>query len=457
VPPSESRLGAEDYRFVLIRPLLAIAGIAAAAGLAAPSAARPEAAAKPNILLINTDDQRWDTMRVMPKTRKWFEGGRSFDRATVSIPSCCPSRASLLTGQYPHNTTVLRQADGEKIHTADTLPVLLHKAGYRTAMAGKYLNSWPLTTPPAGFDHYTTDHGGYQGFNTDTDGKLQRVGAYSTTWNATKLRDWIRGFDQAGSQPWFAYYAPYAPHRPSTPEPKYADADVGRCLKPREADVSDKPKWLTWTKYDATAYDEICHKMLRTLLSVDDAVNGLLSDLDKRGDLKNTIVIYTSDNGFLWGDHGRIEKYVGYLPSVRVPLLLRWDGHVSAGTDHRMAGHVDIAPTLLAAAGVSGGDTDGRSLLGPARTGPILTEYWRDETNARVPTWAALWDGKTHYLENYDESGDTTFRELYDTDTDPGELTNLLHGKVSDADRTLGDALRDQLAAARHCTGSACP
>jgi len=445
---------------VRISPLIgaAVVGLLALTATGGPTGPAPASAAggKPNILLINTDDQRWDTMRILPKTMKWLKGARNFDRATVSIPSCCPSRASLLTGQFPHNDGVRLQTDGAHIRTGDTLPVLLHKAGYKTAMAGKYLNSWPLDSPPPGFDHYSAMHGGYQGFKTFTDGKLEWVNAYSTTWYAAKLRDWIRGFDSTGSQPWFAYYAPYAPHRPSTPEPKYAGADVGSCLQAAEADASDKPGWLTWTTYDANAYDEICHKQLRTLLSVDDAVDGLLTDLNARGELTNTIVVYTSDNGFLWGEHGRIEKYVGYLPAVRVPLLMRWDGHVTAGLDHRMAGHVDIAPTLLAAAGVSA-KTDGRSLLGSARTGPILTEYWLDLKNSKVPTWAALWDGKTHYLENYGEDGKTTFRELYRTDTDPGELTNLLHGKVTDADRKLGDALRDRLAAARHCAGTGCP
>ena len=140
------------------------------------------AGSKPNILLINTDDQRWDTMRVMPKTMKWLKGGRNFDRATVSIPSCCPSRASLLTGQFPHNEGVRRQTDGAHIKHSDTLPVQLRKAGYKSAMTGKYLNSWPLDSPPPGFDHYSAMHGGYQGFKTFTDGKLQWVNAYSTTW-----------------------------------------------------------------------------------------------------------------------------------------------------------------------------------------------------------------------------------------------------------------------------------
>ncbi|NUT33213.1 MAG: sulfatase-like hydrolase/transferase [Hamadaea sp.] len=417
----------------------------------------PEAT-RPNILLVNTDDQRWDTMRVMPKTMRWLKNGRTFDRATVSIPSCCPSRASLLTGQYPHNDNVRLQVDGPKIRTADTLPVILRKSGYKTAMAGKYLNSWPIDSPPPGFDHYSAMHGGYQGFKTFTDGKLQWVNAYSTTWYATKLRDWIREFDKSSSAPWFAYYTPYPPHPPSTPEPKYSSADVGSCVQKGEADVSDKPTWLTWTKYDAAVYDEICHKMLRTLLSMDDAMDTLLRDLDARGELKNTIVIYTSDNGYLWGEHNRTHKFVAYLPSVRVPLLMRWDGHVTAGADHRMAGHVDIMPTLLAAAGLPvPSRMDGRSLLGPARSGPIYSEYFYDTRNSKVPTWRSLWDGKLHYIENYDDAGRTTFRELYRTDTDPGELSNVLHGKVTDENRKLGDALRGKLSTARACKGSGCP
>ncbi|WP_169734304.1 sulfatase family protein [Hamadaea tsunoensis] len=415
-------------------------------------------APKPNILLINTDDQRWDTMRVMPKTMKWLKNARGFDRATVSIPSCCPSRSGLISGRYPHNNKVRHQDDAPNMDMSTTMPVLLRKAGYHTAMAGKFLNSWPLDSPPPGFDHYSAMHGGYQGFKTFTDNKLEWVNAYSTTWYANRLKGWISGFDAADTKPWFAYYAPYAPHRPSTPEAKYKNASVGSCLQPGEADVNDKPAWLKWTKPDTKLADQVCHDQLRTLLSVDDSVDLLLSDLDKRGELSHTLVAFTSDNGYLWGEHNRIEKFVGYLPSLRVPLLLRWDGHVTAGVDHRMTNQLDITATLLAAAGVTlpKNHLDGRSLLGPARTGYILSEYWLDTKNSRVPDWGMLWNGSVQYIENYDQ-GKLTFKELYHTDTDPGELTNVLHGQVSAADQQLANQLHDQLTAARSCAGSTCP
>lgn len=446
---------------VIIAAWLLLAGLApvglsqAQANPSPPPAAQTQTeATRPNILVINTDDQRWDTMRVMPKTMGWFKDARTFDRATVTIPSCCPSRASLFSGRYPHNDGVRHQADAPNLDMSKTLPVLLHNAGYKTAMAGKYLNSWPLKKAPPGFDHYSANHGSYQPLTAFEDGQLRTVDAYSTTWWAGRLKDWIQGF---GSNPWFAYYAPYAPHSPYTPEPKYAHADVGKCLQAGEADVSDKPKWVGWTKPSASRDDGVCHAQLRTLLSVDDAVNTLLSDLNARGVLKNTIVIYTSDNGYLWGEHNRSWKFVAYLPSIRVPLLVRWDGHLTKSTDHRMVAQLDFAPTLLKAAGVAVPSTmDGRDLFGAARTGPVLHEYWYDEKNSKVPDWAGLWDGNVHYIENLSD-GKTVFRELYHTDTDPGELTNALHGKVSVADAALGAKLHDQLTKARTCKAAACP
>lgn len=436
-----------------------IAGLVLAAGLM-PAQAVAEAtvteATKPNILLINTDDQRWDTMRVMPKTMGWLSDARSFDRATVTIPSCCPSRASLFSGRYPHNDGVRHQDDAPNLDMSKTLPVLLRNGGYQTAMAGKYLNSWPLEKAPPGFDHYSAMHGGYQGFKTFDDGKLKWVNDYSTTWYAGRLRDWIRGFGGSG-KPWFAYYAPYAPHKPSTPQSKYAKTDVGKCLQAGEADVKDKPNWINWSKSAPATSDALCHAQLRTLLSVDDGVNTLLSDLSARGQLKNTIVIYTSDNGYMWGEHNRSEKFVAYLPSVRVPLLVRWDGHVAKSTDHRMVAQHDFAPTLLKAAGLPVPSTmDGRDLFGAARTGPVLSEYWLDTKNSKVPDWAALWDGKVHYIENYSGSK-VTFRELYHTDTDPNELTNVLYKSPASADAALGAQLHDQLTKARTCKATACP
>jgi arylsulfatase A-like enzyme len=443
--------------------------------LAATVAGGPQAVAtkRPNILLINTDDQRFDTMKFMPKTVSWMKGAHVYDKFQVAIPSCCPSRADLISGRFPHNDGVRHQADALNLDMSATMEAYLRTAGYRTAMAGKFLNSWPPYQAPPSFDRYAYIKGGYDDFYAYQDGKrlhVKRTDAaprnYSTTWLADQLRGTLKDFaTQTPDKPWFAYYAPYAPHMNpktglATPEPKYAHADTGKCIRPNEADRSDKPAYVRWRSYNAAEYTAVCQSQIRTLFSVDDADDDIFKQLNASGQLANTLVIFTSDNGYLWGEHGLDSKFVPYLESVRVPMLLRWDGHVTAGVDHRLASTVDIAPTLLQAAGIkvpAGKPAmDGRSMFGAARASE-LTEYWYDAANSKVPTWAALYNGKMHYIESFDEKGQQTAREYYDLVADPAENTNLMHGAVSTQLAATVAALHRQLTAARTCKGTGCP
>jgi N-acetylglucosamine-6-sulfatase len=375
----------------------------------------------PNILLVNTDDQRPDSLDVMPKLRHHFDDGRTYTRAQVNIPSCCPSRSTLMTGQYPHTHGVKHQADADKLDTEHILPAYLKKAGYSTMMAGKFLNEWPLDKAPPHFDSYATFHGGYNGFNVlDSDvGHVKNIKAYSTTWLGDRLDDFISQAPK--DKPWFAYYAPSAPHQPATPEAKYKDTDVRDCLQPNEDDRSDKPKYMRKDTYDAQDFATVCANQLRTLMSVDDVVDRLMDHID----LDHTLVIFTSDNGFLWGEHGRKSKFVPYLPSVQVPLMMRWPGHVSEGADTRLASTVDLAPTILDAAGIKlpGGKStmEGITLLDEhAPIVNVYSEYWHDDANnGSIPDWASVSDGRWHYAEYAD------FKELYDLQGDPAEDENV--------------------------------
>jgi arylsulfatase A-like enzyme len=429
----------------------------------------------PNILLINTDDQRADTLDVMPKLRNWFAHGRQFPNFQVNIPSCCPSRATLLSGRYTHNNGVRRQEEASHLKMEATLPAMLWRAGYATAMAGKYLNSWPLTSPPPFFDSYAAIHGGYDRFNvfvgdTVKGGRFLQLHRdvadptlYSTGWLADQLGSYLDKVHlQNPNKPWFAYYAPYAPHPPATPDRRYAEQPVRGCLQPDEVDRSDKPVFVRNAVYQAGEYARLCADQLRTLLSVDDAVDGLLRHIDSYGPgvLDRTLVIYTSDNGFLWGEHGRTEKFAPYLPSVRVPMLMRWpSGQLEAGVDRRFASTVDIMPTILQAAGVArdaeAPPLDGRSLLASAAGADrvVYSEYWYDRINSWIPTWAASFDGRLHYVEYYGTNNKLSFTELYDVARDPTEDLNLAHR--DDMASTIA-TLHRRLVAFRTCGGAAC-
>jgi N-acetylglucosamine-6-sulfatase len=190
-------------------------------------------------------------------------------------------------------------------------------------------------------------------------------------------------------------------------------------------------------------------------------VDRLLRHIDGYGPgvLDRTLVIYTSDNGFLWGEHGRTEKFAPYLPSVRVPLMMRWPGHIAGGVDRRLASTVDIMPTILQAAGVppdrEAAPLDGRSLLTSAvgANRVVYSEYWEDRINSWIPTWAASFDGRLHYIEYYDASNRITFTELYDVASDPTEDVNLAH---RDAMAPTIWVLHRRLVAFRRCAGATC-
>jgi N-acetylglucosamine-6-sulfatase len=423
--------------------------------------------ARPNILLVNTDDQRAGTMSAFPKIARWAAGARTYPRFQTGIPSCCPSRAAMFSGRYPHNNGVLRQADAARLDMATTVQASLRGAGYHTAMAGKFLVSWRLRDAPPSFERYTTIGRGYRDYDANVDGRIRRVQQYSTTFLGERLRTYLRGFEADDARPWFAYYAPQAPHpdgdglrSTAVPDTAYAGAPVPRCVRPNEADRSDKPPYVRTVAYREAEYQAVCASQLRALRSVDDQVDALLRQLAADGELANTLVILTSDNGYQWGEHGWTAKFLPYLPSVRVPLLMRWDGHLAAGTDNRLATVVDLAPTMLAAAGVPVPRRDGRSLLGPPGHGDLYSEYFRDPANGNgIPTWAALYDGGRHYVETYGPDGARTFREYYDLRSDPGENLNLLGdaSTANDPPPAVLAAVAAKLARARAAAGPALP
>jgi arylsulfatase A-like enzyme len=417
----------------------------------------------PNVLVIVTDDQRARTLSVMPKTRQWFwQEGRRFPRAFDSTPLCCPSRASIFTGLYAHNHGV-KSNTAEGFPQDTTLQRYLDDAGYTTAMVGTYLKEWPLSERPPYFDRWTLMRGWrHKGQEFNVDGELRPIRGYITNVIAAQAIGLLRSFEATDAQPWFLYVATTAPHSPFIPARKYADAPVPRWrLNPAilESDRSDKPPWVRQKSASLARAELIRTRQLRTLMSVDDLVDGVFRELDALDERRDTIAFFLSDNGYMWAEHGVIGKRRPYLDSIGIPLALVWPGHVAAGsTDRRVVTNVDIAPTILDAAGISPPTPmDGRSLLDDWKRPYLFTEYWGRAGNGRIPGWDSILSRRFQYMQYYDDDRSiVTYREYYRLKDDPWELRDLFHdGNASnDPDRARLSALIRRY---QGCAAQACP
>ncbi|MEA2452859.1 MAG: hypothetical protein QOG04_1569 [Actinomycetota bacterium] len=438
-----------------------------AAPLAAPSAVRQEVPLPPNILLIVTDDQRTDTMEAMPKTSHLFaDQGTTFSNTYSTTPLCCPSRSSILTGLYAHNHHVETQSHaGTTLDVGLTLQHYLSESNYYTGFIGKWLNGWKLDVRPPYLNEvafFTSSGIAYDNGMWNVDGKVKEVPGYSTDFIAKRASGFIARADSIDDQPWFLVMTPPQPHSPFTAQQKYADKRFGPWVSDPsvgEDDKADKPVWLENKKAGRYLGRKVRLKQLRTLRSVDDMVAKTFRSLDAYGETNRTLAVFMSDNGYLWGEHGIVDiKRFPYTPSVQVPLYLRWPGHVAEGvTDERFAANVDIAPTVLEAAGNldRAGQLDGRSLLQPSSRQKILLEYWRGVGNP-LDTWASVRTTDYQYIEYYDSNDTVIYREYYDLVEDPYELENLLdNGDVLDDPEWL--SISNDLAQMRTCSGATCP
>jgi N-acetylglucosamine-6-sulfatase len=413
----------------------------------------------PNILLIVTDDQRWDQMSVMTATiDRLANEGVTFSNAFVPTPLCCPGRASTLTGLYAHDHGVLQigpPSGGAPAFVGrdlSTIATWLHDAGYRTGLFGKYMNSYagqgPPNAPswyvPPGWDEWDAfPAAAYYGYDlVHRDGTTTAYGAaaadYSTDVLSQKVQDFMSGAI-AARVPFFALFAPAAPHVVlpfflATPAPRHVG--LFAALPPfrppswDESDVSDKPARirqlpaLAGTNME-TYLDGLRITQLESLLAVDEAVAALTDLLDRTGQASNTVVVFTSDNGFQLGEHRLTAKEVPYEESIRVPLVVRYPPAIPAArSDPRFVMNVDLAPTLAALAGVvPPTPVDGRSLV------PILggaAAPWRDDVLLEewklgaIPDWVGVRNERWKYVQYL-----TGERELYDELNDPFELENV--------------------------------
>ncbi len=438
-----------------------------------PTSAPPKNA--PNIVLVLSDDQRWDTLWAMPIVQsELVDKGVEFTNGFVVNPICCPTRTSILTGAYSHSTDVYRDLSPHggfdtftrRGEDRSTITTWLHSSGFRTALIGKYLNGYTSKNAgyvPPGWDRWVAftsqrGNGDYYDYDLSVDGASRSYGSsesdYSTDVLARDAVRFIRSTDP--SRPLFLDFAPNAPHQPATPAPRYAEAFSDllpwRPASYNEADVSDKPAYVQalplldvsqQAETDAFRIDQY-----RTLLSLDDAVGAILGALRETGRLSNTLFVFTSDNGVLWGEHRWTHKSVPYEESIRVPMVVRYDRLISEPrTDPHLVADIDLAPTFAAAAGVPSPNAEGKSFLSLLdsssskwRSG-FLIEHLPSQT-VEVPTYCAL--RSRHFLYVAYATGE---EELYDLRTDPYELENIVsdsaYGSVLDARRARLRALCD--------------
>jgi N-acetylglucosamine-6-sulfatase len=463
----------------------ATAALTLSALLAVQSGSSAPAPAKPNIVVVMTDDQTVESLRVMANVNTLLaRQGTTFANNFASFPLCCPSRATFITGQYGHNHTIMGNAapaggyDKLAPSHSNSLPAWLQQAGYHTAHIGKYLNGYGRTRPtevPAGWTEWygSTDPSTYRFYNytLNENGRLVTYGTGAANYQADvynrKSVELIRRL-APGPKPFFLSVAFLAPHsggpRDSddppnlgtpSPAPRHRNAFANQPLPTppslNEADVSDKPAAIRNRPLLSTArlnaIRENYQQRLESLLAVDEAVRDILSALDATGVLGRTYVIFTADNGFFHGEH-RVPsgKVLVYEPSVRVPLIVRGPGIPRGVTRTNLAANVDLAPTILDAAGARAARRlDGRSLLPFARD--PRRRSGRDIL-LETTTYSAIRTPRHVFVQH-----STGEQELYDLVADPHQLTSL----HADARLTpVKNQLAARLAKLRACAGDAC-
>lgn len=470
---------------------------------AVPAAAKP-----PNVVFILADDLDNEVFSQLGAIKSLLaDNGVRFKNNFVSLSLCCPSRVTTLRGQFAHNTGVytnqLPNGGFEKAYRDglenSTIATWLQAAGYRTALFGKYLNGYPDGAPsptyvPPGWTHWVSPNGGspYSEYNyaLNENGKTVYYGGapshYLDDVLARKTTAFIKNTTaNYPDKPFFIYLAPYAPHEPATPPPRYAGrfpkAKAPRTASLNEAIVTDKPAWIRkkapLTATEIANIDDLYRKRRQSMLAVEDLVKELIDTLRATGQLDQTFIFFTSDNGFHLGQH-RLSwgKNTAYEEDIGVPLVVRGPGVPAGRVVDKITANVDFAPTFAEIAGVTPPSfVDGRSLV-PLLTGTtppvwrqaLLLEHGgpvgvtasgaepllkpRDAYRAQplkpgaARVFAGLRTPERSYVEYL-----TGERELYELQTDPAQLNNV----YATADPALKTKLSTWLGSLRHAAGQA--
>jgi N-acetylglucosamine-6-sulfatase len=493
---------------------VALCGAVAAA--IAPNAGAASVATKPNIVVITTDDQTLGSLRpdTMPNVTRLLAGeGTSFTDAIVTTPLCCPSRATWITGQYAHNHGVTSNGLGYgALEDKDnTLPVWLDRAGYKTAHVGKYLNGYeaavgdPAEVAP-GWNLWFTTLGSTRYYNYDVSANgrqehfTQHDNDYVTRVINRKAKALISRMTPLRA-PLYLQVDQRAPHTETgiatrggcsgrtVPDPDdkqlFGDESLPLPLSFNEADVSDKPSFIESRQpIDLLRVKKLTKRYtcaLASLRAVDRGVEKIVKALKKTDELRKTVIVFTSDNGYYYGEHRiPVGKIYPYEEGIRVPLIMRVPEQYRGGGERiplisAPVGNVDLAPTLVELAHArpcSGGGAcrvmDGRSLVGPLSGNlagfddrALVTEYAFGNNGSgedglcrysgvRVP--GAIYVESTTVSDAAVGCDPTPERELYDLATDPFELQNLVDEGSANG---LESALSGRLEGLRDCAGIA--
>lgn len=448
------------------------------------------AAAAPNVVVVMTDDLDVASMHVMKSTRRLLaRRGTTFVNSFVTTPLCCPSRSTFQTGLYAHNHGVPGNdppqggAEGfsHSVRPRQTLAVRLQKAGYRTGYVGKYLNnpgSDGHLNVPAGWNRWFEPAFGttYQmyDYTVDFNGRVKSYGHSARDYQTDVLvRQSLRFISQSSKRrkPFFLMLGTVAPHvdgqrrgasRNPLAAPRY-DSRFEHAQLPRppafnERDVSDKPRFIRRPRLSHARKLEIralYRSRLRSLLSVDDAVRNIVRRLKRTHELDDTVLIFTSDNGFLLGEHRLTGKALAYDESIGVPLLIRGPGLPRGQRRRQIVGNIDLAPTILDLAGAPRAHMDGSSLL------PLIRHRRRDgRRNLLIEMLRGSGHRPLRALRGEDyvliKSARDRHRrlgpvgELYDLRRDPHEMVNRYRDDAyRDVKRKLSRQLR-RLTGCRH-------
>jgi len=427
---------------------------------------------RPNILVVLTDDQTLDTLPADPAAMPWLQSQIAdpaghwiwFPHAVVSTPLCCPSRATILTGEFDTRTRVRSNLDGPLLDDTNTLPVWLDRAGYTTGLVGKYLNAYPWGRAPfvpPGWDRWfakenANESTSYYDYDVVDRGFVHHFGSVPGVYATDVLGEAADAFLRRtpSDRPWFLYFAPNAPHAPWIPADRYAD--VSGTLPPALPsidelnDVEGKPGYVRsrapYTEVGRAVFQRDLLRERAMLRSVDDALREMVSTIEERGQLDRTVIVFLTDNGYSFGLHRLEGKRYPYEPSIRVPFAIRAPGAV-ARTESDLVSNVDLASTIADLAGVEPGVPQDGISLAPSLRGDPLPEragIWLDWGGDRtVPAWSGVRTGRFTYVRNTDGT-----EELYRNDTDPLQLRNLASDPAAAADLARTRALADLLARA---------
>ena len=420
---------------------------------------------RPNIIVVLTDDQPYHTVDYMPAVKnQLMKDGVVFENGFVTTPLCCPSRVSILSGQYVHNHEVYTDrmplGGAPKYDDSECVAVWLQEAGYRTAYFGKYLNGYediePYGVVPPGWDVWKAFLS--KNLTADDDvGSTQYFFDFSLSENGTAVEyprskdnfsadvitnDALEFIRDERDTPFFMMVGYYNPHSPYIAAPRHKDtfrANAGEYwdwvqYRPpnfNEEDIRDKPDYIG--DLSPLSPDEVdtAHKqILRSLLSVDDGVASIMSALEMAGLDENTIIVYVSDNGLTLGDHRfGAAKNCPYEVCVKIPFIVHAPGMYAPRVDSHLVANIDLAPTIADWAGASAPDyVDGISMvpiLEDSSAGwreDILFEHWPTEegVGSMIPEFYSIRTAEWKYTEY--STGEV---ELYDLVNDPFELENL--------------------------------